>query len=316
MKRHRTALKHQITDYFHSIGIETSSAQVRLIPSIQDFWINLLKLNTSPYICVENYHDTVLSTFFKSLGLHVLEMPLTPTGMDLDTLEQTLSQYPVAFICVSSYIQNPTGICYDLPTKKRLLELAHRYHCYIVDDLTCIDFSYLTSSVAPLFSLDTYDEVITLYHFCKLYLPILTYSFAALPVSLSKQLMGLNTYTLNEHLLAYYLRSDFFAGLRPHLLEQSRTFYLMIREALSQLTEHVLTYALDGGLSFFIRPTRLSTEAFIQHFLSFGIVISPGEVFVSNPVPPWFRLAIAPLDNVQCLKLKACLLALDTVPAT
>lgn len=316
LQRHRILLKQTIVDFLHTVGLETSAAQIRVMSNDQMLWSHLLKLHTTPYVCIEAYHDPSMATFLKSQGVHIFEIPMTPTGMDLVALESVLSQFPIAFICVSSYIQNPTGICYDEPTKKALLSLCTHYNCYLVDDITYIDFAYHTPIIQPLFSLDTSDRVITLYHFSKVYLSVLNYSFLILPLALSKRLFDLTTYTLNEHILSYYLRSDYLAYLRPLLLEQTRTLYLSVSETLKQLTPYVSTYADFGGLAFFLRPLQLDATAFTQHFLSFGIVISPCEIFSESCSEPFFRVSIAHLNEFQCSKLKTCLEALASTTTT
>lgn len=307
LHRAKNHLRQAISTYFQSIGIEAGASQLRLTSNMFDFLIDLLKSHPSHYICVESYHDLTYISFLRSLGIKLIEIPLTPSGMDLEVLESALKSHQISFIWLSSYIQNPTGACYSEDCKAKLLELAHTYNCYLIEDTTYIDFTYSHSYFKPLFTMDYNERVILLHHFSKLYLPHLQYSFIALPNHLSKRLSDSDEYGLNERVLDYYLSSSSFSELRLSLIERSRYFYYLVHEKLLKLSTHLQVFTSEGGLFFFIKPLTQSIAELTNLFVAYNIVVAPSELFCNKSQSEYLRISISHLDATQCTALLDCL---------
>ncbi|MBS5316709.1 MAG: PLP-dependent aminotransferase family protein [Clostridiales bacterium] len=311
--RERNLLRQSICQFFKSVGIMTTPAQIRFPKDFCTFLLDLLKVHPSSTICVEAYHDLTYSSFLRSLGFKIIEIPLTDDGLDLTYLEKQLQTEHIGFIWVSSYVQNPTGISYSPECKKRLIELSHLHHFYIIEDGTLSDFTYSHECLKPLYTLDSHGQVIYLHHFSKLYLPPLQYTFIALPNSLHKKINDPVACTFNERLLHFYLESDALGSIRQEIIEKSYLAYLKVYEALSAASHLLEIYSHKGSLFFWIKPTKISSEAFYDCFLRHHIIISPGEVFTLKSKCTYFRLSLAHLDDHTLPLMIDCLKELSTL---
>ena len=306
--RERNLLRQSICQFFKSVGIMATPAQIRFPKDFCSFLLDLLKVHPSSTICVEAYRDLTYSSFLRSLGFKIIEIPLTDDGLDLTYLEKQLQTEHIGFVWVSSYVQNPTGISYSLECKKNLIELAHLHHFYIIEDGTLSDFTYSHECLKPLYMLDSYGQVIYLYHFSKLYLPPLQYTFIALPNSLHKKINDPVVCTFNERLLHFYLESDALGKIRQEIIEKTYLAYLKVYEALLTVSHLLEVYSNKGSLFFWIRPIHISYADFYNCFLKHHIILSPGEVFTQKSKCTFFRLSLAHLDEdtlpfiIECLK--------------
>lgn len=295
--RERNMLRQSICQFFKSVGIVTTPVQVRFPKDFCAFLLDLIKIHTSSTICVEAYHDLTYSSFLRSLGFKIIEIPLTEEGMDLVYLEKLLQTEHIGFVWLSSYVQNPTGISYSSTSKQRLIELAHLNHFYIIEDGTLSDFTYSHECLEPLYTLDPYDQVIYIHHFSKLYLPPLQYTFVALPNSLHKKINDPVACTFNERLLHFYLESDDLGAIRQEIIEKSYVAYQKVYTALNEASHLLEIYAHKGSLFFWIRPTHISNDIFYNCFLKHHIIISPGELFTLKSKCTYFRISLAHLDD-------------------
>lgn len=297
LNREKNTIRECIACYLKSSGVEASSAHIRLVHQFSKFLLELLKFHPDHCICVEAYHDLTYTSFLRSMGIKLIEVPLTSEGMCIDTLEEILTTHPVSFIWVSPYMQNPTGITYSEKTKEKLLSLATQHNCYIIEDGTYSDFVYSDTLLKPLYTLDYTDRVIYLYHFSKLYLPCLQYSFVVLPKQLSLRIVDSIEYTFNERVLYFYLQSEAFDAIRLQLILKMHSFYTQILNTLHNYKNCIVVYEDKGGLFFWLKPLKLSSTETSSIFLKNHIVISPGELFSFKSQCPYFRLSLSQLTE-------------------
>lgn len=305
--RERNLVKQSINHFLESVGISSSPAELRLIGDMYGFLVDLLKISSKTAICVEEYRDLAYTSFIRSLGFKVYEIPLHQDGMDLDILERHLKTSSISYIWVSSYIQNPTGICYSEENKLALLELAKKYDCYIIEDGTFNDFTYNNHTLMPLYSSYGSDRIVFLYHFSRLYLPHLTYSFVALPSSFIKKIPDHLECTLGERVIHYYLESEAFWDIRQEIINSSYEKYNKVLTELLTYSHYFDIYCPQGGLFFWIKPLDISLSELCTIFIENSIIISPGDLFSTLNSVDYFRLSISTLSLEQIDKLIATL---------
>jgi DNA-binding transcriptional MocR family regulator len=311
--RSRHLLKQSICTYLRSVGVVTLPLQVRLVSDISEFLLNLFKLSGHSSLIVEAYHDLTHTSFLQSVGYKVYEVPLESDGMSIEVLEKYLKANPGAYIWISSYIQNPTGISYSEEKKEKILSLATKYDCYIIEDGTFSDFSYDFFPLKPLYTTAAAsDRIIYYYHFSKLYLPSLSYAFFCLPNALLKQLPDNLPYTLNERFLYYYLESTFLSSIRQKIIQTCYQHFTKVLEALCTSPLLCDIFTDKGGLFFWIAPQQQSVDALVQFFLNHNIILSPGNLFTTHQHTPYIRLSIAALTAYDVEKLIDAITALGT----
>ncbi len=165
-------------------GIEVSADQV-LITSGSLQGLNLvggLLLDTGDVVITE------APTFMGALGAwaihspHYLSVAVDEEGMRLDVLEELLrtSDRPPKLVYVLPTFQNPTGVTLTLERRRGLLELAHRYGFWIVEDDPYGElwFDEGAPEVAPIRALPGAEErVLYLGSFSKILAPGLRLGF-------------------------------------------------------------------------------------------------------------------------------------------
>ena len=204
---------------------------------------------------------------------------------------------------ISPYLQNPTGICYSESNKKSLINLAEKYDCYIIEDGTFNEFIFDHTPLVPLYEHYSKERVIFLYHFSRLYMPYLTYSFAVLPHMLMKRIADDTSCTFNERLLLYYLESTSLPKLQKELFEESKHKYEFLYKSLKELANKFEVKSTHGGLSFWIKPLTTNRETFCQYLSKSGFIVSPGNLFTTQDSCEFVRLSISqlPLEDIEKL---------------
>ena len=295
--RGHNLLKQSICSFFKSVGILSSPSQVRYTKHFSTFLVDLLKMHPNSTVCVEAYHDLSYSSFLRSLGIKVLEIPITEKGLDIKFLKQLLKTEHISFVWVSTYVQNPTGISYSMQVKEELLRLAELHHFYIIEDGTLSDFAYTEQQLLPLYNLAENERVIYIYHFSKLYLPAFQYTFIALPNTLTKRLNEPSSYSFNERFLQYYLDSQLFSSIRQNIIESNQLRFKSLLSVFKTLSNVISLYSEQGSLFFFIKPELISASDLEKYFLQHHIVLAPGELFTIKSKCPYFRISLAHLND-------------------
>lgn len=305
--RERRLLKQSAANFLGKLGIKTHFAQIRIVSSIDDFLLSLFKFSPKVGICVESIRDLSTSCYLRSIGAKLYEVPLTSEGMDLDILEKYLHSGMISYIFISSYLQNPTGISYSAENKQKLLELASRYDAYIIEDGTYCDFSSPNLHYQPLYNLCTDHRVIYLYHFSKIYLPYMRYSFVILPTLFIKRFKDDIECSFNERFLHYYLNSSALSSISTQLHTTCITRYQLLLSKLQSLNSLTVCYPQSYGIWLWCQVPDTLYDDFCQMLAKRSIIIAPGELFSTLPLKGYFRLSISDLSLDSINELATCL---------
>lgn len=293
--RERRALKQSVAHYLEKLGVKTHFAQIHLIKDMETFLLNLFKLSPKVGVCVETPRDLTLSCYLRSIGAKIYEIPLATDGIDLDILEKHLRTGAISCLFIAPYLQNPTGICYSQECLKRLLELAKTYDCLIIEDGTYCDF-LTTNHYLPLYNLAHDEHVIYLYHFSKVYLPYIKYSFAVLPISLMRRFKDDVECSFNERFLRYYLDSPTLIALKNNIFTTCSDRYNYLLQKLNSLYPSIEYSNANGGLSIWCKVDPSIYQKLMEELTKKGFIIAPGELFSSQHLDSYFRLSISNLS--------------------
>lgn len=293
--RERSELKQSATHFLETLGISAHFAQTRILTSMDDFLLNLFKLSPKVGICVETPRDLSISCYLRSLGAKIYEVPITENGMDTDILEKHLHTGNISYIFISPHLQCPTGVSYSKDCLLKILDLARKYDCSIVEDGTYSDFG---EKVEPLYNYSTDGRVIYLYHFSKVYLPYMKYSFAVLPAHLVKRFKDDIECSFNERFLHYYLKSTALVNIRTSIINTCHERYHYLLNRLAPL-KNVLNYIeYPQGLSLWCHVQDYEE---LEEFLTQNeIIVAPEVVFTSSSLcNGYFRISITSLTFDQ-----------------
>lgn len=96
----------------------------------------------------------------RSVRANLIGVPMQNDGMDMAELEKVLKENKVKLIYTIPNFQNPTGITMSLEKRKKMLELAKKYDCLILEDNPYGDLRFGGEAVPTIKSLDTEGRVI------------------------------------------------------------------------------------------------------------------------------------------------------------
>ncbi len=292
--RARHSLKQNIAAFLQNkLHIDAYFAQVKVITSYEDFLLNLFKIFPKVGICCEELRDLSSSCYLRSIGAKISEIPLTTEGLDLDILEKYLKSGTISYIFVSPILQNPTGLCYSEENKHKLLELATKYDAYIIEDGTYSDFAPKTPS---LYSMCTDARVIYLYHFSKIYLPYMKYSFALLPSGIMKRCPEEIDCSFNERFLHYYLESEDLNKIYTSIHSECAKRYNKLLEVVYKYKDYVTIENTKPGLWIWAKINGIGTDKFYTLLTENSIIVSPSKLFSLANQDGYFRISISEIS--------------------
>lgn len=115
---------------------------------------------------------------FRSYGGELVGIPIDEEGMRMDLLEEKLTQLKskgekVKFIYTISNFQNPAGVTMSLSRRKKIIEIAHSFNIFIIEDNPYEELRFEGDPLPSIYSLDNIGFVISLGTFSKIICPSL-----------------------------------------------------------------------------------------------------------------------------------------------
>ncbi len=166
---------------------------------------------------------------FESNGFQVIKCKLDNKGLDINHLQDILSNHEVAAIYVTPHHQYPTTVCLPMARRLALLALSKTYKFAVIEDDYDHEFHYDANPVPPLASLPNAENVIHIGSMSKVFAP------------------GLR--------LGYMVANDAF-------IERAAQEVVLIDRQGNTITEHVLSDLMTSGeVKRHIRKTRKQYEA-------------------------------------------------------
>lgn len=217
-------------------------------------------------------------------------VPVGPNGMDLNVLEDVLSQRRPKLIYTVPTYHNPTGVTMDLAARRRLIELAIKYRVPIVEDDIYRELHYEGPVIASLKALDKYGVVISVNSFSKIGFPGLRVGWVSAPavvieqMNIAKQNCDLHASLLTQAAIYEFSRH----GLLAKHVKRVKKAYARRRDAmLAALEDYFPSEARwnrpQGGMAVWVRlPEGLRTSEVLVHAVERGVAFSPGEHFYSG----------------------------------
>jgi DNA-binding transcriptional MocR family regulator len=296
--RDRQSFKQSITSFLATFNIHTLPVQIRVFKDFYHFLVDLIEKQHFGCVYMEAFRDLGGHAFLHTLGLQTIDIPLEKDGLDIDFLENHLKQSSSpSLIWISPYMQNPTGICYSLEKKQRLISLAKEYNCYILEEGTFNNFLPTEEPLMPIYYLAQGERTIYYLDFSSVYLPETNYIFVVLPSTLFKKIPDTFSYHLNEKFLHTYLESISFASLQKKLKVFALERQKLLLDVLLDRQDVFTVFFESPTLFYWIIPKKHSLDEICHFFISHHIVISPGEVFSRSKKVNAFRLSALHLEE-------------------
>ena len=243
-----------------------------------------------------NYGDVIFTerpTFYGACGSflyrggNIISIDMEQDGMNMAELEDFLKLYRPKFLYMMAYFQTPTGISYSMEKKRRLLELAEKYHFYIIEDDNLYDFYYAKETIVPLKALDYKNRVIYIKSFSKIWTPGLRMGFMLFPkkflesIQRAKYTTDIATSGFLQKGVAYYLQKY---GWQTHsrIMRQygKEQYHMAVSAAKKHLQQKASFFLPEGGISLWVTlPEPLKAEDLCQEALKKGVIVAPASQY-------------------------------------
>lgn len=253
-------------------------------------------------IIIENPSYSGAITSFKRGGAKVIDVPLLEDGVDLKVLKNILSRKKISYLYLMTNFHNPTGISYSKKKKLKILELAKKYNFYIIEDDSSSDLYYKDKPFS-LKSMDKDERVIYIKSYSRIFMPGLRLGFLIAPkdklkyISFTKYHTDISTPGLIQRAFEHYLSSDSWEIHTKKLRSIYKKKFEISYNLLTKI-KHLELFAIpQGGLYFWVRLDKITSEALFLKALQKKVGILPGSIFkLDEKSDGWIRLCFADVE--------------------
>ncbi len=263
---------------------------------------------------------TFLATIqcFRLYGAQVVSAPIDADGVKVDVLEQLIIEHQPRFIYLIPTFGNPSGAMLTLARRKRVLELAVKYHVLVVEDDPYSELYFGKAPPPPsMMSLSqtvpgSRDWLVYCGSFSKVLSPGLRVGWMIAPPALlanavmCKQFSDAHTSNLTQAIAAQYLglnRMDAALDVvRKTYAERAQTMADCLRK---ELGDAVSFTAPQGGMFFWMRLTAPGADAaeFAKRAIEKMVAFVPGAPFyATEPDRAALRLSFATADVAKIVE--------------
>ena len=177
-------------------------------------------LDLAARVVVEDNEDIVVEApsfvgtlnSLRSVRANLIGVPMDFDGMNMEKLEETLKNNKVKLIYTIPNFQNPTGITMSLEKRRKMLELAKKYDCLIMEDNPYGDLRFAGEYVPTIKSLDTEGRVIYVSSMSKILSPGLRVGYIVCAselcdkIEIMKQVNDVHTPCLTQMIACEFLK--------------------------------------------------------------------------------------------------------------
>jgi DNA-binding transcriptional MocR family regulator len=246
-------------------------------------------------VVVESPGYPVLFDLFRLHGIHMVNVPRTPRGPDVDVLESLLVKHRPQGLLINSFYHNPTGSSLAPVVARRVLQLAKTFDVQVIEDDVYADLR--SGSGTRLAALD--DNVIYVGSYSKTLSSSLRVGFvvagAAVTMRLAevKMITGMGASRFCESVLACLLANGAYGKLvqrqRQRLNNDRRVVLQMLEDA-----EWEIFGKPAGGLFIWARSRMADYDQVRTQARRLGVLLSSKTAFNSSGgASDWQRINVA-----------------------
>jgi DNA-binding transcriptional MocR family regulator len=284
-------LQEYISSQVAIAGIKATSDEILITNGCQQS-LDLLRrvfVDEGDEVVIENPTYPGAISVFCGRNARYTTVPVGEAGLDLDALEDVLTQRRPKLIYTIPTFHNPTGARMSTQSRRRLLELAVKHRVPIVEDDIYSELHYDGNVLPSLKAMDEHGVVISISSFSKVGFPGLRVGWIVAPRAVIEQLnivkrnCDLHASLLTQAAIYEFSRRGLLA---KHTKKVRRAFAHRRDVMLDALARHLPTDARWntplGGMAVWVRlPDQLSATEVLLHAAERGVTFSPGEHFYS-----------------------------------
>jgi len=232
---------------------------------------------------------------FYSYGGELVGIPMDEDGMRMDILEEELTRLKnegkkIKFIYTISNFQNPAGVTMSLARRKKIIEIAHKFNVFIVEDNPYEKLRFEGEPISSIYSLEKNGSVISLGTFSKILCPglrlawILGNEEIIRKIAILKQATDLCTSILNQLIASEYCKS----GKLEENIESNVQIYKRKRDvmlnALEKYFPKEVSWTKPQGGFFVVAtlPEYIDTKEMLKEAIEENVAYVPGGPFFAD----------------------------------
>ncbi|MFD0772023.1 PLP-dependent aminotransferase family protein [Bacillus sp. CGMCC 1.60114] len=298
--------------YMEMKGVDISNKDILITNGFTeglDILLSSLAKKSGRIICENPTHHAALK-LFRLHGLDVHGIEMKDDGIDIDQVEESLSEMDFDFAYLIPSYHNPTGIVTSSEKRTKIMNLFSKYGIPIVEDGFNEELRYSGSHLAPLLTFTgSGNNVIYISSFSKILFPGLRVGWILADKELIhclesvKRARTIHTSTLDQAVLYQYLHDGYF----EKYLKKAKSVYKKKYELAVHACHQYIPFQRmtgDGGLHLFIELEKgLNSRTLLKKCYEKGVVFSPGDVFYTDGRGSnTFRLGFSRLKEADILK--------------
>ena len=210
-------------------------------------------------------------------------------GLVMEKLEEAMQAHHPKMLYVIPNFQNPTGKTLAADRRKRIAELAEKYHVVVAEDDPYRDLRYRGEMLPSIKSFDREGWVVFLGSFSKIISPGMRVGYIAgdadiiRKCTLGKQSSDLHTANLTQAVVDRFLRE----GLLPGHIRRIRADYAVQCDAmlaeLARFPAGVRYTRPDGGLFIWVElPEGMDAKELLTRAIERKVAFVPGTHFYAG----------------------------------
>ncbi|WP_145519347.1 aminotransferase-like domain-containing protein [Yersinia mollaretii] len=210
-------------------------------------------------------------------------------GMDLDALEQVITQYPIKACWLMTHFQNPLGCTMSWPQKKRLVALLQQNNISLIEDDVYGELYFGAERPLPAKALDQHRQILHCSSFSKCLAPGFRVGWVAAGEHAQRiqhlQLMSTVSASVPTQLaIADYLTQG---GYDTHLRRLRRLMEQRLNALRQAVVEHFpknvkISHPAGGYFLWLELEPPFNASELYRRALAQGVSIAPGRMFTTG----------------------------------
>lgn len=244
---------------------------------------------------------------FRSYNGKLFGVPMEDDGINIEKTEELLKTENIKLIYTIPTFQNPMGVTQCLEKRKKLLELAEKYDCYIIEDNPYGEIRFRGENVAPIKSMDEKGRVIYVGSFSKTLSPGIRVGFVCCHkdimdrIVVVKQVNDVHTTLMMQMLVTEFITNyDFDAHIAQSCKLHGEKCDIMLSCIEKYFPECVKYTRPEGGIFLWCTlPEGVDAKPIFEKAVARKVAFVPGSTCMVDLEAPCnsFRLNYSTASN-------------------
>ncbi len=269
-------------------------------------------VNEGEGIIVENPSFIGSLNSFRSYNAKLFGVEMDSDGINIEKTEEILKTQNIKLIYTIPTFQNPMGITQSLEKRKKLLELAEKYDCYIIEDNPYGELRFSGEAVRAIKSMDENGRVIYVGSFSKTLSPGIRVGFVCCHkdimnrIVVVKQVNDVHTPLMNQMLVTEYIKNyDYDEHIKKGCRLYGEKCALMLESIEKYFPKCVTHTNPDGGIFLWCTmPQNADSKKIFEKAIDAKVAFVPGNTCMVDIDAPsnCFRLNYSTASNENIVK--------------